>query len=212
MPLTLAGEIVLLCLDDHTGKCVSPYADYAFNGAVISDLMLPGRLSYDQGFLRLDDSSPVGNPILDEALSALGKRKRRLCEWIRTCLVDHGRERLLEQMVTLRILERVEHKTLGLFMHRRYPACGGAVENEIRSRLRSIVSGNDHPARRDLVLLSLLHGGGLLKTFLSREECRRWQSRITELVNDEPVGAALAKVIRADEDTAAAAVMAAAIT
>jgi len=212
MSLALAGEIVLLCLDDHTGKCVSPYANYAFNSAVIADLMLRDRVAIDGHVLKVVDASATGNQILDEAVKTIDTRNRRLCEWISTCLVSHGRDRLVDQMVELQILERVEHKTLGLFTHRRYPARGGQAEAEIRNRLRAIVPGDVAATRRDRVLLSLLCGGGLLKTFLTTEECRTWKPHIVRLVEDEPVGTALAHVIRADEDTAAAAVMAAAIT
>jgi len=212
MPLALAGEIVLLCLDDHTGKCVSPYANYAFNAAVIGDLVLLGRLASEDGYLRVITGAETGDSILDEALRSISGHKRKTCEWIGTRIVEHGRERLISTMVDQNILERVECRKFGLFRYRRYPASSGKVEGEIRDRLKAIVLRGAPPDRRDVLLLSLLSGGGLLKTFLDRKDCSAARERIASMVLDEPIGAALAQVIRADEDTAAAAVMAAAIT
>jgi len=212
MPLALAGEIVLLCLDDHTGKCVSPYANYAFNSAVVADLVMLGRVAVEDGHLHVRQSTQTGDPILDEALRTVSGHKRKICEWIGTRIVEHGRDRLIADMVDQKILERVESRKFGLFRYRRYPACSGQVEGEIRERLRAIVLHGATAAGRDVVLLSLLSGGGLLKTFLDREDCRLAADRVASIVSGEPIGAALAQVIRADEDTAAAAVMAAAIT
>jgi len=212
MPLALAGEIVLLCLDDQTGKCVSPYANYAFNAAVTGDLVLLGRVACEDGYLRVLGTESTDDPILDEALTMFSRHRRKICAWIGTRIVEHGRERLIATMVDQSILERVDCKKFGLFRYRRYPACSGRVEAEIRDRLKAIVLQGATPAPRDVILLSLLSGGGLLNTFLHAEDCRIARQRVASIVAEEPIGAALAQVIQADEATAAAAVMAAAIT
>jgi len=213
MHLSLCEEIVLLGLDDETGKSVCYHMAYALSGAILADLILRGRLAVDGGHVRIVNGGSTGDDVLDEALVALeGSRKTKLSYWVRKIMADHQRDRIVQRLVNLQILDSVERVVLGLFTYRRYPAHDCAPENEIRSRLRALLAGSGQADRHTLALLSLADASGLTKTFLDKQERQAWKSRIEELVGEEPVGTAVRSAIRDDDAAATAVVLGAAST
>ena len=72
--LTFAEEIVLLLLDDKSGKFVpTPIwsRKCALAGAVLMDLALHGRIDTDLRKLVVVDRSPVGDDLLDPILATI---------------------------------------------------------------------------------------------------------------------------------------------
>ena len=214
MFLNIAEEVVLLGLDDATGRCVSNYASFAWGAGVLAELVALGRLDASQSPPALRDSSTAGNPVLDDAIRVIGLSRvaRSLTHWIRSGPVEHGRDATLSRLVEAGILERVENRVLGLFTFRRYPAHDSAVENAIRQRLRSVLLEGQEPDARTRLLLSIVWRGGLLKTFVTNEERKAVSVRLQLLVGDEPVGAALGRVIDEDEAAVSATAIIAATT
>jgi hypothetical protein len=213
MHLGLCEEIVLLGLDDESGKSVCYHMAYALSGAILADLILRGRLAVEDGQVRIAGGESTGDDVLDEALVAIaGSRKTKLSHWVRKIMADHQRDRVVQRLVNLQILDRVEKVVLGLFSYRRYPAHDRAVENEIRSRLRAALAGTGPANSRTLALLSLADACGLTKAFLDKKERQDWKTRIEELVGNEPVGNAVRAAIRDDDAAAAAVVIGAAAT
>ena len=207
MHLGLCEEIVLLGLDDDTGKSVCYHMSYALSGAILADLILRGRLKVEDGHVRIVNAEATGDDVLDEALVALaGSNKTRLNHWVRTIMADHQRDRIVQRLVNLQILDKVEKVVLGLFSYRRYPAHDCGPENEIRARLRAALAGSTPPDARTRALLSLADACGLTKSFLDKNERQAWKERLEALVGSEPVGEAVRSAIR-DDDAAAAAVV-----
>lgn len=213
MHLGLCEEIVLLGLDDETGKSVCYHMAYALSGAILADLILRGRVAVENGQVRIANAAATGDDVLDEALVALkSSNKTKLSYWVRKVMADHQRDRIVQRLVDRQVLDRIEKVVLGLFSYRRYPAHDGAPENEIRSRLRAAVTGSGPAEHRTVALLSLADACGLTKTFLDKAERQLLQARIQELVENEPVGDAVRCAIRDDNAAAAAVVIGAGST
>jgi hypothetical protein len=212
LKLTLPEEITLLSLDDRTGQTICGYGTYALSAAIVSELALSGRVSINDGIVSMTDATAVPDELLNEAAVKIRNSSGELSWLVRSELAEHQCRRVLERLVALSILDRVEKKALGLFRYRRYPAHDGAVEAEIRSRLRSSALGTAEPDARTRSLLSLASAAGLGHTFLSTEERERSARRIRALTEADAVGEALFAAIRDDDAAAAAAGITVAIT
>ena len=68
--IPLAEELLLLAYDDQTGKATGSRIglDLGMAAAVLIDLALAGRVAYVEGYLKVVDPSPVGEPIADAVL------------------------------------------------------------------------------------------------------------------------------------------------
>ena len=212
MNLILAEEITLLSLDDHTGHTVCAYTTYALSAAMLAELAWLGRVKIDGDAVRLIDSSAVDHSILNEAIGTIANSAGKLSWLIRSPLAENQRERVIERLVTLGILEREEKRAFGLFRYRRYPAHDGTVEEALRARLRSAITGETEGDARTRALLSIAHAAGLLGTFLSKEDQNRSTARLKELTKNDPIGEALLFAIRDDDGAAATAAITVAIT
>ena len=53
MHLGLCEEIVMLGLDDESGKSVCYHMAYGLSGAILADLILRGRLAAEDGHVRI---------------------------------------------------------------------------------------------------------------------------------------------------------------
>jgi hypothetical protein len=89
--LTLAEDIILLLLDDDSGKLASidlMTLNYAMAGAVLMDLALRNKIDTDLERLIVADSTPTGLQMLDRYLDKISsdiqwltiRRKKRLRE------------------------------------------------------------------------------------------------------------------------------------
>ena len=75
MQLTMPEEIMLLLLDDRTGRPVGlppPAADFAIAGAVLMELSLHGRIDTDLEQLVVSNQLPTGDGVLDELSTGQG--------------------------------------------------------------------------------------------------------------------------------------------
>ena len=213
MPFGLPEEIVLLGLDDTTGKCISSYTQYSWTAGVLAELAVQRRIAFTNGApVEVLDASPTGDDLLDEVLRSLQAHPRRLASALRANLAAHGRDRTLARLVESGILEYHDNRILGLFHVRRYPAHGGAAESQIRERLRASVVDGVEPDERTRALLGIAAGAGLTRAFLTRDERTATKPRLTEILQDEAVGRTLRRVIEEDEAAATTATIIAATT
>ncbi|MBY0339306.1 MAG: GPP34 family phosphoprotein [Acetobacteraceae bacterium] len=205
MKLTMPEEIMLLLLDDTTGRPVglpAPAADYAVAGAILMQLSLSGNVDTDAERLMLTNPTPTGDAVLDDALSRIagtgGMHDSRY--WI----VELGREGeryrtlLLDRLVARGVLRREEGRFLWVFPDRRYPkAAEGAAEvREVRARLRHILLNDEIPDPEDALLIGLCRATGLIPLILSAEEQSRAEKRVDQVADLEELGRTLSNVTR----------------
>ncbi len=117
--LRFAEEILLLALDEKSGR-LHPLPEraleFALAGAVLAELAFIDRIDTDAKQLIIKDASPMGDPILDEALKYLPKDEPKLT--IQKALArialkaDKLQDLLFAELVRKGILNQQEKKFL----------------------------------------------------------------------------------------------------
>jgi hypothetical protein len=76
----VAARFAALCLDARGHLSDSDYADMGVRGGLLVDLALGGRLAQAEASIDLD-STPLGHPLPDRALTELGALDGRSLDW-----------------------------------------------------------------------------------------------------------------------------------
>jgi hypothetical protein len=204
MTMTMPEEILLLLLDDETGKPVGlpgPAGDLALAGAALMELALAGRIDTDLESLVVMQDTPLGDPLLDLVLARLaahgGPRPSR--DWIRDLAVDAPalRALVLERLTTAGVLRRIEDRFLWVFPDRRYPKAEGRDEAmEVRARLRGVLLDDDIPDPRDALLIGLANATGLVPLLLTATEAEAATGRVAQLAMLEELSRSLSAATR----------------
>ena len=137
VPLTLAEQLLLLALDDETGKLLSlpdRSLDYALAGAIIADLTRVGRVAVDRDTIEILDRTPVASAPEDIGLQELVKAEMTSLRGALSHLAGdaHGlRKRLIGQLVGKGILKEEDKEFLWVFHFSRYPLADPTAESAI---------------------------------------------------------------------------------
>ncbi len=203
MPLTMPEEILLLMLDDETGRLqerAAPSGDFAIAGAVLAELALAGRIDSDPARLYVVNPAPTGDALQDRALAqiAAATDTQDSRHWIETLAADADdyREALFARLVSKGILKRVEGRFLWVFPERRYPVISDKEEREVKARIMGVLFNDEIPDPRDAMLIGLCRAGGLFSLLLSSAELDRVQPRIDAVADLEELNRSLADAIR----------------
>ncbi len=204
MSLTLPEELLLLMLDDSTGRLVDRAlagGDFALAGAVLAELALQGRVDTDPTRLFVVNAEPTGNPTLDAVLDQLrasppGAGSSR--SWIEQLAEDAPalREALFARLVAAGVLRQQDSRFLWMLAERRYPPVSGREEREVKARLMGVLFQDDIPEPRDVLLLGLARAADLLGLFLTEEELERARPRIEQVVRLEELNRSLAAAVQ----------------
>jgi golgi phosphoprotein 3 len=204
MALTMPEEILLLLLDDETGKPVGlpgPAGDLAVVGAILMELALAGRIDTDLDSLTVVDPRPIGDPVLDGVLARLAEpgAARTSRGWIQDFAKGAGllRTQLLERLVQAGVLRRVEDRFLWVFPERRYPKAEARVEVEaVRARLRHVLLDDSIPEPRDALLIGLARAASLVPLLVSPDEAVRAAPRVERIAALEELSRSLGAATR----------------
>ena len=189
--LRFAEEIMLLVLDDKGGK----FADvsmlnlsYALVGGVLMDLALEGRIDTDPEQFVMIDPSPLGDDLLDPVLARIVRstKTRDTHYWIEETL-KHGsaiRERSLARLIERGILRQEDDRFLWVFQTRRYPVIDDRTIRDVKLRIKGVLFSDEIPDVRDIVIISLSDGCGILESLLSSQELKSVAGRIEAGLQD----------------------------
>ena len=201
--LTLAEEIVLLSLDDETGRPVGRAGmtpDLALAGALLMELALLGRVDTDRDRLLVVETTPTGNAVRDGILARIAAPGAPAD--VRGALpllardMAAARAAILEGLVARGILRRVEDRLLWILPDRRYPkAEGREAVMEARARLRTLLLEEAIPSPHDALLLGLARAAGLLPLIFSPEELARVQGWLALVTRIESLNRSLAVAV-----------------
>ncbi|MEJ2721258.1 MAG: GPP34 family phosphoprotein, partial [bacterium] len=204
--LFLHEEITLLALRDRSGTIASgTNYKYAIGGAVLAELLLEERVTVETNrkkkFLRLESSTPLGDPVIDECLRKVvdAKKRAQLQTWVsRFASVKKLKHRIAKRLCDRGILRLDEDKVLLVFSRKIYPEINPEPERRIMDRLRdAIFTDTDHVEPRTAVLLSLAKNTGVLKVNFDKKKLKTRKDRIERVINGEVTGKAAKDAIDA---------------
>lgn len=202
--LSFAEEIYLLALDETTGKpMISPRdieMQSALVGAILAELTFLDRIDTDIDTVYLLDATPIGNPVLDFALSLIsGSTESQLISfWMNALRADSQliENHVLQELVDKKILQQIDKKIFWVFPTRQYPVIDGRELQNIEMRLRNLILSDEIPEPRETVLASLVDACGFFQDILSPREYQRSQERIAQLARMDAIGRSVANLIR----------------
>jgi Golgi phosphoprotein 3 (GPP34) len=178
----LARDLVLLGLNP-SGRVAgsSPGFDFALAGAVLLDLVLAERIDVVDKRIAVLDATPLGDPVLDEAVAAIAAgRPRRAKDWIRR--LSRGlRKRVLAGLVRDGLVRMRPVHVLRIFPAVRYPVTDPAVVTRLRQGLDTAVRGGGTVAPRAAALCSLLAPAGLDRRLFPDVGRRELRKRLDEI-------------------------------
>ncbi len=202
--LSLAEELLLITLDDESGRLLDSIKPFAFEIAIaaslIMELSLKGKLDSDAEKLFVVSADPTGNTILDEALTEITTEKNSLStsDWLNRFARkgDDFSDQIIESLVTKGVLQLVEKRLLWVLKTRAYPATSGIEEREVRARIMHLLNSDEIPNPNDALLVGLLSATGIMSRLLSVSELARLQSRIDQIANLEEISRSLSAAIQ----------------
>ncbi|MFP6664809.1 MAG: GPP34 family phosphoprotein [Deltaproteobacteria bacterium] len=200
--LTLAEDLVLLALDDQSGR-ILPVDDigyrHALGGAVLMDLALRGKIDNDVATLRLVDETPSAEGLLNHWISIIAAESESLPAkvWIaRLALESEEIEHAaLSRLVERGILACQEKRLLWVFETRRYPTIDGTEEREVKRRIIDVLLSDGTPSQTDAILVGLVDDARLLPHLLSEAETRNAATRVVQVRELDRMGQEVSAVI-----------------
>jgi hypothetical protein len=184
--IALAEELLLLAYDDHTGKATGSRIglDLGMAAAVMVDLALAGRIAYVDGYLKVIDPAPIGDPIADAVLAkAAADHPHTPAQWLQR-LRHRLRSRVLEDLVARGVVRDVDETQLEFIHVHRYPTTDPAVEAEIRKRLADALITDEMPDERTAALATLLIATRMEPALrLPPEEAAHAHERLEQIAN-----------------------------
>jgi hypothetical protein len=138
--LTLQESLLLLSLNDRTGKPDSAYLAYAaIHAAAMAELWRLGRIRVEAGEVIVEDVALVGDELLDVALSRLAACERN--GQLKPCIGALYRDQKMPfEVLALRLVRRgiltlAEARTLLVFKQTVYPTRDPGPEEALRRRI-----------------------------------------------------------------------------
>lgn len=198
----LAQDLILLALDDQTGKIrstASAALSYSLMGAVLLDLVLQGKLTIANDYLVVADDSATGDDFLDqcfnEVLTAPHARKVRF--WVNHWRSKYSgfRKVVLQNLVELGVLTRQEQQVLWIFPVERYFLIDPSIQQALADHIRAAVLEDRGLDSRTAALISLIQTSHLINPLFAPEERREARLQIKAISSGERVGKAVSEAI-----------------
>ncbi len=196
---SLSEEILLLALDDekgHVGMGVCITLDTALAGAQLLDLAIAKRITIEDKRVIPLHGPPLEDPVLAAALARIREENEpKKAEKIIPKLTKGLRKRLLAQLVEKGLVREDERKVLGFISKNRYPEANGAVEDELRRRLRDVILVERTPDERTAALAAVIQAADLESLIMNRQERKASKQRLKELAEREVFSPAIRHAI-----------------
>ncbi len=201
--LNLAEDILLLALDDDSGKAtpLPPRAlSFTLATGLLMELALQKRIQVTTEQVTINDTSVVEGPLLNEVFDQIKALDTEPLTLV-ACLSEIAgtgqalRDRVALCLIEKKILTREDEHILKIITRPTYPMIDGTQEEAMRNRIRAIVLEGKKTEERDRVLISLMDVCGLTSSVFSEEEMGQAAEKIEKIRAKEAIGDALAEVI-----------------
>jgi hypothetical protein len=186
--MLIAHDLLLLLLDDDTGKSVSwlSQPDKALAGAVLVDLATRGLVDVsDDGKLVVRAGDTPAEPALRRGLDLVRDKEGKKPDAVLGPLAKDLRDELADDLVSARILRREERKVLGLFRTERLPSADDSYEATLRVRLGEVLAGTRAPDDRTGPVIALLHAMDALSQVLDLADKKAAKERAKEIAEGD---------------------------
>lgn len=209
--MNLLDEFTLLAYDDEGRRILdSTLLDYALGGALLVELALAERIGVPDGKVVVLDTTPVGDALVDEALSHIAQddRTHKPGHWVKK-LAKGVQQRVLDHLVASGVLRAEHSKVLAVFPRTRYPSAYGTepvAETEARARIRAAVEGSGTVGARTGALCSLVAATGMGRKVFPEMDRKQLKARLEEIGEGDWAAEAVRGAIR-DVQAAVAAVV-----
>lgn len=194
--LLLSEELLLLGLDDESGKPSWTFDASMLNAAVLLDLVQTGCVTLDDGKVLVTDLFPA-HPLLRAAQEVIAndKKVRTVSHWhsMLPYTLKNLQKRAAERLVADGVLVEEETRVLGLFRSTRFPESDPGPERALRARLQVILVHDAEPDDHDVLLISLLGTGyGIDHVFSAddkstRKAAKRRATELAKAAKEDPV-------------------------
>ncbi len=186
--MLIAHDLLLLLLDDDTGKSVSwlSQPDKALAGAVLVDLATRGLVDVsDDGKLVVRAGDTPAEPALRRGLDLVRDKEGKKPDAVLGPLAKDLRDELADDLVSAGILRREERKVLGLFRTERLPSADDSYEATLRVRLGEVLAGTRAPDDRTGPVIALLHAMDALSQVLDLADKKAAKERAKEIAEGD---------------------------
>ncbi|WP_018157167.1 GOLPH3/VPS74 family protein [Demetria terragena] len=205
MDTLLAEDLILLLLDDETGKQrAKTFSDALLGGALLAELAATGQLELHKSTSRWqsgDTVAPAPNarpadPILQGALAIIANKPQPAGSLVGP--IGKGvSDSLLARLAERGILHRQDDKVLGLFSRTRWPANDSRHEVQVRQDISRALVGGEVPQPRTAALIALLHSANELSVLdnggMSAKEVK---ARAGQIAEGDWAGGAVGKAVQ----------------
>jgi hypothetical protein len=203
MNLHLHESILLLSLDDETGKYTSSmaYVNYAFAAGLVVDLLLEERVKIEDNKLLLTTNAITDSRAMNALIEQLSRRKKpmKVSNWLHTIVQRSSKlyKLCLEKLIQDGILERKQAKILWVFNVNRYPTVNDQPENELRRRIHELLLDDQStPDPKEQLLLTIISRCQMLSEIMPEKSERKLaEPRLKLLTEDVPMNGHISRAI-----------------
>ena len=203
--LTIAEEMLLLVLDEKTGKFQDRLPvhslRHAASGAVLMELALNDRIDTDVHQLFVIDPKPLGEPMLGPRPGAGSSRMagtgRPVTGWAyspKTTTPCSGNCSTAWSSAASWLGTKTGW--LWVFGSRRYPVVEGSPLRDVKRRIMDVLLSDMIPDPRDVVVICLADACALWQSLIHPRELAGMEPRIAQVVKLDLIGQSVARTIR----------------
>jgi hypothetical protein len=215
--MLLHEELFLLAINEQKGRIyqsVEPQLLYGLSGAILSELVLAGKIGIDdKKHLISLDPNPTGEALLDEALQKINEkqRQRKSSYWVSHLAegLKKLQSRVGKSLVEKRILTREEKRFLWVIPYEEYPQIDASAKYWIKQNLRTLVLTQAEGKSHEVALLGLVRASNLLEFVFTTDELKIARKKIDQLTIKDEIGNGVRETIDAIEAASLAAATAA---
>ncbi|MCK0473599.1 GPP34 family phosphoprotein [Halalkalibacter sp. APA_J-10(15)] len=225
--LTLAEKLLLIALDDQTGKMnmnASQSIHYGLAGAILMELTTQRCLDYNEKdkTIHIPQNANCRDELLNDSLLYLkdkyhGKtpKLQRVVQTLGFHINWHKKHiPFIERLIEKEILTKNKQKVLFLFTRNVYPSTQSGREDSIREKIRKAVLSNEDQEVEEQIfsLIGLLKACQIDKQLFSKDEYKQAKEKINMLMKKSPHGKAVSDTMQAMQAAVMAATTAAVVT
>ena len=200
--MLVSEEFILLLLDEKSGKQI-PYTNKSLGlaGAIIMDLTLQKKVTFDGKKLKVVDSTSTRDGFLDTFLYEIkaSKKKLKLEQWLNKFSRNYKDKfkALLARLKDREIIKKEEEKILKIFRSVRYRFLKPEIKKNLLEQIQGVLLDEIDSNEHLICLLSLIKASNLYRALFTKEFRKQFKNIIDELISSEKIGKAIQDIINA---------------